>query len=599
MSHDSAIETSSLSGVLADIAAHAAPATIAPQTTRDGVPTCWIEVGRVRDVLRYLKHEIERPYRFLYDLTAIDERARANRNGARATAEIGDLSAGDFTVVYHLISYERNTDVRLKVALSGEQLVVPTITDLWPAANWYEREVFDLFGIRFDGHPNLRRILLPDTWEGHPLRKDHPARATEMGQFKLPDDKRDAEQDALKFRPEEWGLERTDGENEFMFLNLGPHHPGTHGVLRFVLQLDGEEIVDVVPDIGYHHRGAEKMGERQSWHTYIPYTDRVDYLGGVMNNLAYVLSVEQLAGIDVPERAQVIRIMMSELFRISSHLVWFGTFVQDIGSMSPVFYAFNDRERVLDIVAAITGGRMHPNWFRIGGVSQDLPDGWDTMIREFIAYLPPRLRDYEKIVMKNQIFKARTIGVGDYSTEEAIEWGVTGPGLRATGFEWDWRKKRPYGGYERFDFDVPTATGGDCYARGLVRLEELRQSLRIVEQCIDRMPAGQYMSDHPGATPPRKAFTMQDIETLINHFLNVSWGPVLPAGEGYVPIEATKGTNGYYLVSDGSTSPYRVRIRTPSFPHMQMVPLISRGTLISDLIAILGSIDFVLADLDR
>jgi len=565
-------------------------AIVAEQETRDEVPTLWVERNRLADVLKYLKYDAAKPYKMLYDLCGIDERVDMHRVG---------VPPSDFTVVYHLLSFERNSDVRLKVALKGDKPSMPTITHIWPCANWYEREAWDMFGIRFDGHPNLRRILMPTTWQGHPLRKDHPARATELPPFQLPDEKVDAEQEALQFRPEEWGLKKRKGDEEFMFLNLGPHHPGTHGLLRIILQLDGEEIVDAIPDIGYHHRGAEKMGERQTWHSFIPYTDRIDYLGGVMNNFAYVMAVEKLAGIQVPDRVKVIRIMMSEFFRIASHLVWYGTFAQDLGAMSPVFYLFNDRERIFDIVEAICGGRMHPSWFRIGGVTMDLPNGWETLVKEFIDYFPARLRTHNRALMDNAIFKARAVGIGAYNAEEAIEWGVTGPGLRACGYDWDFRKKRPYSGFENFEFDVPIAHKGDCYDRAVVRIEEMNQSLRIIEQCMKNMPEGHYKSDHPLTTPPRKERTMHDIETLITHFLDVSWGPIMPRGEAFCGIEAAKGNNGYYLLSDGNTMSYRTRIRTPSFPHLQMLPQISRGVRVSDLLAILGSIDYVLADVDR
>ncbi len=557
---------------------------------RDQIPTQWVARSALRDVLRHLKHDVERPYRMLYDLTAIDERNRRHRAGQPAS---------DFSVVYHLLSFGRNADIRLKVALRADDLRLPSIVDLWPAANWYECEVWDMFGIVFDGHPHLRRILMPPTWQGHPLRKDHPARATEMARFQQDPSKVHAEQEAMRFDPAEWGMRRTSDGSDFMFLNLGPNHPGVHGVFRVALQLDGETIVDAVPDIGFHHRGAEKMGERQSWHTFIPYTDRIDYLGGVMNNLPYVLAVEKLAGIEVPDRVKVIRVMMAEFFRIASHLVFYGTFAQDLGSLSPVFFMFTDRERIFDIVEAICGGRMHPSWYRIGGVAQDLPQGWDGMVRDFLKYMPPRLDEYDRIAIGNRILQRRTLGVGALSVDEAIEWGVTGPNLRACGLEWDFRKARPYSGYERFEFDIPTGKHGDCYDRCAVRVEEMRQSLRIIGQCLENMPAGSYKADHPLTTPPLRRYTMHDIETLIDHFIGVSWGPTIPAGEACVSIEATKGANGYYLVSDGSTMSYRTRIRTPSFAHLQTIPLLCRGLSVADLVAILGSIDFVMADVDR
>jgi NADH-quinone oxidoreductase subunit C/D len=563
---------------------------LTPQPVCDGMPTFWVARERAGEVLHYLKSQIARPYAMLYDLTAIDERLRRHRPGQPRS---------DFTVVYQLFSLERNEDIRLKVALPGDDPVLPSARAIFANADWYEREVWDLFGIRFEGHPHLKRILLPPTWEGHPLRKDHRARATELEPFSLSEDRQEAEQEALRFRPEEWGMRRSHEGSDFMFLNVGPTHPSAHGVFRIVLQLDGEEIIDAVPDIGYHHRGAEKMAERQSWHTFIPYTDRVDYLGGVMNNLPYVLAVEQLAAIEVPRRAQVIRVMLCELFRISSHLLFLGTMAQDVGQLSPIFYMFSDRQRVYDVIEAICGFRMHPAWFRIGGVAQDLPEGWDRLVREFVGYLGPRLDEYEAMVLGNGIFRRRTRRVGDYTTQEAIEWGITGPGLRATGLAWDYRKARPYSGYEQFAFDIPTGQQGDCYERTRVRLEEMRQSLRIVKQALDNMPGGDYKARHPLATPPLKEHTMHDIETLITHFLGVSWGPVIPAGEACARVEAARGLNSYYLISDGSTMSYRTRIRTPSFAHLQMIPLISRGFMVADLVAILGSIDYVMADVDR
>ena len=584
------LETADVPPIVQSLWQRFGPSGLLPQTTQDGIPTLWLTRELLFPVLGHLKHEIEAPYPMLFDLTAKDERVRTHRQGLPDTA---------FTVIYHLLSFARNEDIRLKVALPEGTPSVASITPLWPAANWYEREVWDLFGIHFDGHPNLRRIIMPPTWDGHPLRKDHPARATEMEPFRLPGEVQEAEQEALRFVPEEWGMQRHHEDSDFMFLNLGPNHPSVHGVFRIALQLDGEEIVDAVPDIGYHHRGAEKMGERQSWHTYIPYTDRVDYLGGSMNNLPYVMAVEKLAGIEVPERAQVIRVLISEFYRIASHLLFYGTFAQDVGQMSPIFYMFIDREKVFAIVESFTGARMHSSFFRIGGVAMDLPMGWDRLIREFIAYFPKRLDEYDKMVMQNRVLQRRTKGIGAYTTADAIEWGVTGAGLRATGLPWDYRKARPYSGYQHFDFDIPTAQEGDCYDRCKVRVEEMRQSLRIIEQCVNHMPAGPYKAQHPLTTPPPKERTLHDIETLIQHFLNVSWGPVIPAGEASMTIEATKGLNSYYLTSDGGTMSYRTRIRTPSFAHLQMIPLMCRGMMVADLIAILGSIDFVMADVDR
>lgn len=559
------------------------------QPTKDGVPTIWVSRTLALDVLRFLK-QLAKPYSMLYDLSAIDERLRKHRYGQPKS---------DFTVFYHLLSIERNSDVRIKVALSADDASLPTAIPVFPNANWYEREMIDLFGISFPGHPQPFRIMMPRTWVGHPLRKDYPARATEFDPFQLTAARQDAEQESLRFNPDEWGMKKQSDQSDFMFLNLGPNHPSAHGAFRIVLQLDGEEIVDCVPDIGYHHRGAEKMAERQSWHSFIPYTDRIDYLGGVMNNLPYVLAVEQLAGIKVPPRVEVIRVMLAEFFRITSHLLFLGTYIQDMGGMTPIFFMFSDRRKAYDVIEAITGFRMHPAWFRIGGVAHDLPQGWERLVREFLDWMPKRLVEYEKAAMRNSVLKARTVGVAQYNSQEAIEWGVTGSGLRATGVDFDVRKARPYSGYQNFDFEVPLTHNGDAYDRGIIRIEEMRQSLRIIRQCLDNMPSGAYKADHPLTCPPPKEKTLQDIETLITHFLSVSWGPIMPAGEASFMIEATKGINSYYLTSDHNTMSYRTRIRTPSFAHLQQIPSVIRGSMIPDLIAYLASIDFVMADVDR
>ncbi len=564
-------------GIIGELQQRFGTAEIVPQTTSDGLPTCWVGAGRLKEILSYLKLGSPRAYGTLHDLFAVDERKRSNREG---------LPAADFSVVYHLLSYDRDEDLRVKVALSGEAPSLPSIVGIWPAANWYEREAWDMFGVTFDGHPNLRRILMPTWWKGHPLRKESPSRATEMAPFQLPEDTAAAQDEEERFKPEEWGWTTEEGDFEHMVLNVGPQHPGTHGLLRVVCRLNGQEIVDVATDIGFHHRGAEKMAERQSWNAFIPYTDRIDYLGGVMNELPYLLALEKLAGIEVPDRAKVIRIMLSELFRVISHLVYYGTLVQDVGAITPVFFTFNDRERALDIVESIAGGRMHPSWFRIGGVAQDLPQGWDTLIGDFLKYMPKRLAEYDKLVLRSGIFKKRTQGVGDFTIEEAKEWGATGPMLRSAGLAWDLRKKRPYGGYDQFEFDVPVGVAGDVYDRTVVHVEEIRQSLRIIEQCLKVMPSGPYKADYPPTPPggtPRRG----------------PRGPSMPVGEASFTVETIKGNTTYFVISEGGLTSYRTRIRTPSFAHVQMLPILSRGFTIADFVAIIGSLDYVLADIDR
>jgi NADH dehydrogenase I D subunit len=551
----------------------------APRTS--DMLTLQVAPNRVKEVLRYLNAEATPRYQRLDDLTAIDESARRRPE-----------SYPDFTLVYHLLSFDPAARLRVKVPLSGQNPVAESVTDIWPSANWYEREVFDLLGVRFEGHPNLRRLIMPHDWEGHPLRKNYPGRATEMPPY--------SQADARQHQPLDGGVYvKNAGREHQLILNMGPHHVSTHGLIRYIVTLDGEEITSMDMDIGYHHRAAEKIAERQTWHQFIPYTDRIDYLAGAANNLPYVMAVETLAGIQVPERAQVIRVMLSELFRLSNHLVWFATFAHDLGAMSPNFYAFREREMILDIVELITGGRLHPSWFRLGGVAADLPEGWKPAVDDFVKIFPQRLNEYESLIRKNPIFKVRTQGIGRLTLEDAMRWGVTGPNLRACGLSWDLRKAFPYSGYENFDFDVPTAAGGDCYARYLVRLEEMRQSLGIIKQAAAHMPAGRCITnDYRYVIPPRKDM-LTDIESLIHHFINVTRGPKMPVGEAYAACEIPRGEQGYYVVSDGLGYSYRTRIRGPGFANVQAMPLMAVGETIADLIAIIGSFDYILPDIDR
>ena len=449
-----------------------------------------------------------------------------------------------------------------------------------------------MFGIHFKGHPDLKRIIMPPEWQGYPLRKDYPGRATEMLPY--------THDSAVNHDPlssNHFVTLLRDGEE--MVLNIGPHHTATHGLMRFVVSLDGEEITAIDMDIGYHHRAVEKVGERQTWHQFIPYTDRVDYMAGAANNLPYVMAVEKLAGIEVPERAQVVRVMLSEFFRISNHLAYIGIYAHTLGAITPNFYTFREREMVLDIVELISGSRLHPSWFRIGGLAADLPEDWREAVDAFVKIFPARLKEYETLTLNNPIVKARTQGIAKLSLQDAIDWGVSGPNLRACGLDWDLRKKMPYSGYDRFDFEVPNASEGDCYARYQMRFQECYQSLEIIRQASAQMPGGRYVTDDYRYAIPEREDMLKDIESLIHHFINVSRGPKIPAGEAYMACEIPRGEQGYYVVSDGLGSAYRLRVRGPSFTNVQVIPILAKGSSISDFVAVLGSIDYTLPDCDR
>jgi NADH-quinone oxidoreductase subunit D len=384
-----------------------------------------------------------------------------------------------------------------------------------------------------------------------------------------------------------------------MVLNMGPQHPSTHGVLRVILELDGEIVVKAIPDIGYLHTGIEKTMESKTYAQVIPLTDRMDYVASLSNNLAYLLSVEKLLDIQIPPKAQYMRVLLTELTRIASHLVWVGSHPADIGALTMLLYAFREREKLLDIFELVSGQRMMTSYFRIGGLAQDIPEGFETKVREVLNTFPEKIDEYERLLTKNRIFLNRTVGVGKISAQDAIDLGVSGPILRATGIKWDIRKSNPYSGYDRFEFDIPTRTNGDVYDRYLVRVEEMRQSLRIVKQALDGIPHGDFVARVPGVVRPPKEQVVSNIESLIYHFKLVVEGFCPPNGEVYHSIESPKGEIGYYIVSDGTQKPYRVKVRPPCFVNLSALPKMIEGRLIADVVAVIGSIDIVLGEIDR
>jgi NADH-quinone oxidoreductase subunit D len=385
-----------------------------------------------------------------------------------------------------------------------------------------------------------------------------------------------------------------------MTVNMGPQHPSTHGVLRLVLELDGETVVSVEPTIGYLHTGIEKTAEQKKWQQVIPLVERMDYLSAQSNSLAFSLSVEKLLGIEMPDRVRWIRVLLAELQRVNSHLVWLGTHAMELGAVSVMLYAFRERELLLNINELVAGFRLFPSYIRVGGLREDLPRGFHEAVRAFIDRLPGKLDEYEDLLTKNSIFIQRTKGVGAISAADAIAWSLVGPIARAAGSTYDVRKAFPYCGYDTFDFTVMTAANGDVFDRYVVRVAEMRESLRICRQALDRIaPTGPFAIDDPRIVPPPKDRVYTEMEALIQHFLIYSQGFTVPAGEAYVPIEGPRGEQGFYVVSDGTNRPWRVKARSPSLLACQALPRLVRGGLIADVIAVIGSVDVVMGDVDR
>lgn len=398
--------------------------------------------------------------------------------------------------------------------------------------------------------------------------------------------------------PEEVSL-RDVSRSEIIELNLGPHHPSTHGVFRAVVELDGEMVLDIVPHLGYLHRGYEKTCENKPYHNVIPLAERCDYMGASSNSLCYCLTLEKMLDVEVPERAQVIRVIMAELSRIFSHLFWLGTHGHDVGAMTPLFYMLREREEIMNLFELTAGGRLMPNYLRIGGLIRDLEEGFVEKLQAFTEHFDRRVDEYETLLTKNAIYMDRTKGIGFLSLEDAIALGASGPMVRASGLGWDIRKSEPYSGYEQYQFDIPVETGCDVYSRYLVRVAEMRQSNRILRQAIDKLPEGPIRATVPGVIFPPQEEIYTKMESLIHHFMLVVEGVKPPVGEYYQTIESARGEMGCYIVSDGGSKPYRLKWRAPAFVNLETLSKMSKGYFFADLIAILSSIDIVLAEVDR
>jgi NADH-quinone oxidoreductase subunit D len=394
-------------------------------------------------------------------------------------------------------------------------------------------------------------------------------------------------------------MTKTQEKKHSYTLNFGPQHPAAHGVLRLILDLDGEVVERADPHIGFLHRGTEKLIENKTYLQAMPYMDRLDYVSPMNQEHAFVLAVEKLLNIKAPKRAQYIRVMFSELTRILNHLLNISSFTMDVGAMTPLLWLFEEREILMGFYERVSGARMHANYFRVGGVANDLPKGLLEDIQSYILRCPKILDDVEDLITENRIFKMRTVDIGIATREQAIEWGFSGPMLRASGYAWDLRKQMPYENYDEFDFDIPIGKRGDCYDRYLVRMEEMRQSLRIVQQCLDRIQEGDIMIDDPKISPPPKARVKESMEELIHHFKYYTEGFHVPSGEYYQAVEAPKGEFGIHLIADGSNKPYRCKIRAPGFAFLQALDFLSKGHMLSDVVAIIGSLDIVFGEIDR
>ena len=494
----------------------------------------------------------------------------------------------DFEVCYELFSSKNYRRLRLKVAIRGGENI-PTAQFVYPTADWFEREIYDMYGLKFERHPNMKRILTHHQFKGHPLRKDYPAdlqqKLTEPMEFCM-----DKEPDG--------SAPKDEGKN-LVPLNIGPSHPATHGTLRIMALMDGEKIHRANVEIGYLHRCFEKMAETHPYNQIIPYTDRLNYCSSPMNNVGYCKTVEELLEVEIPPKAQAIRIILCELSRIIDHIVCIGAAAFDLGALTGFFHAFTYREKVYTLFEKLCGARLTVSMTRVGGMANEPPPDWFKDILEFCKDMQKGIEEIDTLLTNNKIWMERNQNVGPLDTDQAIAWGYTGPCLRSTGLNLDLRKAEPYYGYQTLDFKIPVGTTGDAYDRYLVRLEEMRQSLKIIQQVCKNVPPGDYTLRDKEIVLPEKKDVYGNIEALMNHFMLIIHGLRTKYGEVYSATEAANGELGFYLLSDGGPKPYRLKVRPPCFAIYQSFPHFVRGHLTADAIALLGSMNIIAGELDR
>lgn len=531
-------------------------------------PVVTVPKEEVIGVLRHLKESGQ--FDFLMHVAAADYPNREKR----------------FEVIYELFSSKTYARTRIKTQV-GEGESVDTACTVWRSANWFERECYDMYGILFRGHPNLTRILCHHQFVGHPLRKDYDANQQQHCTETLPIHF----EDEPNYTP--------DPNKDLVPLNIGPSHPATHGTLRVMVELDGEKVKRANVELGFLHRCFEKMAETHPYNQVIPYTDRLNYCSAPMNNVGYCKAVERMLGVEIPARAQAMRIVLCELSRIIDHIVCLGANAVDLGALTGFFHLFGFREKVYSLFEKLCGARLTVALTRVGGMAQDAPEGWFNEVLKFCDEMSVGVDELDRMLTGNKIWIQRTEKVGAISAEDAIMWGYTGPLLRAAGVNLDLRKVQPYYGYDQLDFDIPVGTTGDCYDRYLVRVEEMRQSIKIVRQVAKNMPSGDYTIRDKTIVLPEKKDVYGNIEGLMNHFMLVMKGLRPPAGEVYDCTEAANGELGFYLVSDGSGQPYRLKVRPPCFAIYQSFSEQITGGLVADVISVLGSMNLIAGELDR